>query len=95
MYASLCTHRVGDQAFFSNAAELCAQPALVARLGRVVYPWAAVAPCVLGVLAFGVWRVPPPGTPCWAPSEGSDGMHPDPRVDTSDGSRSTPKKVGF
>lgn len=91
-------HRVSDQQFFTSPSDVYTHPDLVARLGRVVYPWAAVAPCVLGVLAFGVWRVPAPGTPCWAPpesAEGAESMQPDPRADVGEGSRTTPKKVGI
>ncbi|GIL46928.1 hypothetical protein Vafri_3795 [Volvox africanus] len=65
------THRVSEEVFFSRFHEISGAPGLVIRLSNgVIFPCQQLSCGLLGLLAFGTWRLPP-GTPCWGP-EGVD-----------------------
>ena len=81
-------HKVSAHAFSLRGGELYQSGELVARvgLGGALYPWTAVAPAMVGILAFGVkWdALVQPDMAAWLPELGWT---------PTDSSKGTPKKV--
>ncbi|GIL98474.1 hypothetical protein Vretimale_3799 [Volvox reticuliferus] len=74
-YSEACTlfdmHRVSEEVFFSRFHEISGDPRLTIRLSNgIIFPCQQLSYGLLGLLAFGTWRLPP-GTPSWGP-EGID-----------------------
>ncbi|GLI58652.1 hypothetical protein VaNZ11_000393 [Volvox africanus] len=74
-YSEACVlfdaHRVSEEVFFSRFHEMSGAPGLAIRLSNgIIFPCQQLSYGLLGLLAFGTWRLPP-GTPCWGP-EGVD-----------------------